>query len=171
MSRLNKVFLAIIIALLITAFSEVVFLFVFEEPKKIAQVPIGTSTSTPIPIANLAINPIALKMLESWPSYKNANVYFTQNVNGIVKNIIPSKDNKGVLIVLEGDKADMTNIPITGKNLLTTSVYLQDKNGTTSKVGVSDLKPGDKIMVQFNENLAIDPNEAPLDINIFILQQ
>jgi hypothetical protein len=169
MPKLNKIFLAIVIALLITAVAEVIFIFVYK-PVETIPTPVIQATPNPTPNSKLAVNPVALQMLQTWPSYKNTNLTMSLTIKGTITNIVQTKGTKDFHIILNGDPGtDMTNISITEKNFSSTTVYFQSGSSIT-KASIEDLKANENIVANINEDLGIDPNNATLQTTIYILK-
>lgn len=166
MSKLNKVFLAIVIALLVTAVAETLFIFVYKQPQTVPTPVIAETTPAPM---TLAVGPGQMKALANWPAFRNATLTLTETVTGTISAIIAQTPTTLFTIKLYGQKGiDTTvfNFPPNEYNKIV--VYNQDSlTGSTTKINIGDLKIGDKIRMSMENDLASDVASGSLGIIIY----
>ena len=172
MPKLNKLFLAIIVALLFTALVEVVFIFVY---KPMQTIPLSTTTRTPTAIpygisGKTAVSSGFLSAIQAWPSFVNQKTTLTNEISGtIISTNIPQTE------VLPGgyqdpnpkvDNSSMKFIYLNwpNKNYIRAVGFTKTewdnikvfdvRNGVQTAISLSDLTPGDNITIQevFNAN-------------------
>lgn len=161
MLKLNKIVLAIAVALLITTIAELIIIFVYEKPQA---KPTDNVTSTnspaknapsPIPTMARVIDADQLKALQNWPDFRNAQLLLTEKVNGIVKSITPATNDYPLVLKLEGQRGlDTVQFNFAKESIKDVKVYIKDATtGTLSVSSLDNLKPKDKIELEFTNDL------------------
>ena len=173
MSKLNKVFLAIVVALLFTALAEVVFIFVYKPVQQIPSQTIVSQTPSPTPsTANgLAINPKLLTSVANWPAYANQKVVFTFTITGVLSAINPpSASNSSYFIGLEGTRGkDIRGFALSRDEWNKLQVF--DVRGRAStQVKAENLVPGETISIDQIYNAGTSNGELPDLITISIIK-
>ncbi len=168
MSKLNKIFLAIIVALLFTALAEVVFIFVYKPTQTIPvpQTVLTTSSPTPVP-EKKAINETFLSTISGWPAYPNERTTLTNDITGTITSIsqpekITMQTPQGPItqiftyIRLAGPNKDVKFVGyrFTQQQWNNARVFNLNRSGDQTPIKISDLAPGDNIDISeiFNVN-------------------
>ena len=183
MSKLNKIFLAVIIALLVVAVAEVIFIFVYKPTQSIPvpQTPVATNPSpTPLPVGTGKPDMSAtfLSNIGAWPSYLNQNTTLTNNITGVITSIgkpeqvtmqTPQGSKTEILtyIHLAGTSQDVRVVGFTQQEWGNIKAYDLSKNGSQTPINVSGLVPGDSIQISevFNANTSDGSSPDNIIIN------
>ena len=172
MSKLNKVFLAIVIALLFTALAEVVFIFVYKPVQQIPSQAIVSQTPSPTPsTANgLAINPKLLASIVNWPAYANQKVVFTVTITGVLSAINPPSASDSAFITLNGTRGkDIRGFALSRDEWNSLQVF--DVRGRTStQVKAANLVPGETISIDQIYNGGTSNGQLPDLITVSIIK-
>jgi hypothetical protein len=169
MSKLDKIFLAIVIALLIMTVTEIFFIFVYKKPPQAIPNPIITQVA-PSPIPNPAVNPEQMKALANWPSFRNATLTLTETVTGTISAIIPpTPTTSNFTIKLYGQREiDTTMFLFSPADYKAIVVYnLDPLTGNTTQMNIGDLKIGDEIRMTLTSNLAANVANSSLGTTIY----
>ena len=173
MSKLNKVFLAIVVALLFTALAEVVFIFVYKAPQQIPSQTIAIQTPSPTPSTNngLAVNPKLLTSIANWPAYGNQKAVFTVTITGVLSAINrPSASSSDYSIRIEGTPGkDIRGFVLSRDEWNSLQVF--DLRGKTSiPVKTENLVPGETISIDQTYNADTSNGQLPDIITISIIK-
>lgn len=167
MSKLNKIFLAVIIALLVTAVAEVIFIFVYK-PIQTISVPTALQTlPSSTPLASPAINPKFLSGLGKMTKLQNETLTLTTQFTGTISSIIidPTNINSYLTIRLNTGIVYGYNTNEFNNELK----FYKIVSGTEIPIKVSDLSKGDNIMIQNSYNLALPPTNPAIAESIIKL--
>lgn len=173
MSKLNKIFLAIVVALLFTALAEVVFIFVYKPVQQIPSQTIVVQTPSPTPFVKngLAVNPKLLTSIANWPAYGNQKAVFTVTITGVLTAInTPSGNNSNYFIGIEGTKGkDIRGFVLSQDEWNKLQVF--DVRGKTSiPVKVGSLTPGETISIDQIYNAGTSDGQLPDTMTISIIK-
>ena len=176
MSKLNKIFLAIVVALLFTALAEVVFIFVYKAPQQIPSQTIAIQTPSPTPSTNngLAINPKLLLSISNWPAYPNQHTTITNDITGTIQSIeqpgkttIASQGSatEKFIYIRFVESTGHTGYRFTQQQWDNSKVF-DTRNGTTTPIKISDLAPGNVIDISEIFNADTSDGSSPTSIII-----
>lgn len=171
MSKLNKIFLAVIVALLVTAVCEVVFIFVYKPTQTIPTPQISQVSPTPSPNpTNLAISPSFINYISGITAYQNQTVTLEIQISAKIQSIIYNKKNPNVYYSIHLVK--------NGTNSVHGIAFSQDQVNNikvfaaypTKQVplSLSDLRAGDNISV-ISDYDASSATHTP-DVTILVLK-
>ncbi len=171
MSKVNKVFLALTIALLITTVLELGFIFIYKQPQPNQALPTSVVvTPTPIHTMPMAVSSNMIQQLQAWPTFRNANLTLIETITGTINSFSKQTQapNPGsYLIVLNGTHGvDTTQFVIPPNILPTLKVfYLDTKTGDKKTADLSSLKAGQNINIISNIDLH-SGSQMALEIDI-----
>lgn len=177
MSKLNKIFLAVIIALLVTAVAEVIFIFVYKPVQSIPNPPTATAiipTSTPfLPLPNNpAINPGFMSAMKTWLYFPNQSVTVTDSITGTIASITPpSAQNNRYIIKLQGIKGkELTQLNVSPQDLAdgVVLVFRVDTSGNNIPTQFQSLAVGQNIIFNQIYNAYTSKDDNNPQINIII---
>jgi len=172
MSKLNKVFLALVIALLITAVAETLFIFVYKPPQQIPSTAV-VSEVRKIPQPK-QISDEYLKLLADWPFFRNATLSLVETINGSISAMTkPTAKDPMFTLRLYGEKSiDTTKFVFPLKDYNKINFFLQDlKTGSQTKISVDDLKIGDQITIILNSDIGKTMETSFLTSNIYKIKK
>lgn len=169
MSKLNKIFLAVIVALLVTAVCEVIFIFVYK-PTQSIPVPqaLVVTNPSPTPIQNPAITNYMVDYLKTIRYWTNETYTYTEEVSGTISSIIlPAPANNNILtIYLQGVKGKA----VTQYNVmppLSQSIKAYDFiNGTQTPIKLTELSAGNQIMITAIYDMHTSNGKMPNNVEI-----
>jgi len=169
MSKLNKIFLAIVVALLIMTVTEIFFIFVYKPAPRAIPTPVISQT-TPTPTSRRAVNPEEMQALANWPSFRNATLTLMETVTGSISAIIPpTPPTTNFTIRLYGQKGiDTTYFLFSPTDYKAIVVYnLDPLTGNTTEMNIGDLKTGDEIRMTLTSDLAENVANSSLGTTIY----
>jgi hypothetical protein len=172
MPKVNRIFLALIIALLITAVAETFFIFVYKPGPSFPNLTNTPTNPAPTPtpyLGNSAINSKFFSFLGTWTQMPNEEVTVTQVMQGTIGEIDKKNTLMRINFAKQGNNIGFTFIKI-GYNPNKLLVFLQLKNGNTSPISFDNLAVGDNIRFQTEYDAQKTPEENPSAYIIYKLQ-
>ena len=176
MPKLSKVFLALIIALLVTAVAETLFIFVYKSPQTIPlpQAVVTSASPTPSP-GKTAISSTFLSNVGAWQAYPNQHTTLTNDITGTIESI--KHPEKTSAQTSQGSAADQfTYIRFVGTGYVgyrfteqqwNSSKVFDTRNGGATPIKISDLAPGDNIDISEIFNAGTSDGSSPNSIIIY----
>lgn len=174
MLKANKIFLALIFALLLVAVVETFFIFVYKPQSALPNQAVQNPLPTPPSRENKLLTPDEVDMIVNWPHLRNANLSLVETITGVVKSIDPITPDKSFKLYLEGEPGpgkDTTSFMFTPDSLKNTSVYIQDtKTGVITPSDIKNLKPKDNLLIKNIGMLGVGTDKSNDKFIIYILK-